>query len=122
MGDMHCSTGSSLPDWAVPPVILSGMVVVYASSLAVGFVALLVIVMGGTLAENLGRADRDPGMRIGQRGRLIVGSVLGFGIGGMAAEFSPLGLSWPVALAAALVAALLAVLWVRYATGSGAGA
>ncbi|MGF1617449.1 MAG: hypothetical protein ACFCU2_06520 [Acidimicrobiia bacterium] len=98
------------------------MVVVYASSLAVGFVALLVIVMGGTLAENLGRADRDPGMRIGQRGRLIVGSVLGFGIGGMAAEFSPLGLSWPVALAAALVAALLAVLWVRYATGSGAGA
>lgn len=97
------------------------MVVVYASALAVGFVALLVIVMGGTLAENLGREDRDPGVRIGQRGRSIVGCVLGFGIGGMAAEFSPLDLSWAVALVVALVAAFVGVLWVRYATGSVAG-
>ena len=98
------------------------MVVVYAISLAVGFVALLVIVMGGTLAENLGRENRDPAERIGHLGRLVVAGILGFGIGGMAAEFSPLDLSWPIALVAALVAALLAVLWVRYATGSGAGA
>ncbi len=98
------------------------MVVFYATSLAVGFLALLLILMGGTLAENLGRENRDPGVRIGQSGRLVVGGVLGFGIGGMAAEFSPLDLSWPVALVAALVAAFLGVLWVRYATGMGAGA
>ncbi len=97
------------------------MVVVYAFSLAVGFVALLVIVMGGTLAENLGREDRDPGVRIGHRGRLIVGGVLGFGIGGMAGEFSPLDFSWPVALIVACIAALFGVLWVRYAAGTDAG-
>ncbi|CAN5778017.1 hypothetical protein BH23ACT4_BH23ACT4_12770 [soil metagenome] len=97
------------------------MVVVYAFSLGVGFLALLGIVMGGTLAENVGREDRDPGARIGHRGRLVVGAVLGFGIGGMAAEFSPLDLSWTVALVAAGVAALLGVLWVGYATGTDAG-
>lgn len=94
------------------------MVVVYALSLALGFVALLVIVMGGTLAENLGRGDRDPGVRMGQRGRFVVGGVLGFGIGGLAAEFSPLDFAWPVALVAACIAAFLGVLWVRFATGS----
>ena len=93
---------------------------VYASALAVGFVALLVIVMGGTLAENLGRANRDPGVRMGQGGRLLVGGVLGFGIGGMAAEFSPLDFTWPVSLVIASVAAFLGVLWVRYATGTDA--
>lgn len=98
------------------------MVVVYALSLALGFVALIVIVMGGTLAENLGREERDPGERMGRTGHLLVGGVLGFGMGGMAAEFSPLDFSWPVALVAACVAAFLGVLWVRYATGSGAGA
>lgn len=97
------------------------MVVVYAVSLGVGFVALLVLVMGGTLAENLGREDRDPGVRIGHRGRLVVGGVLGFGIGGMAAEFSPLDFTWPVALVIACVAAFVGVLWVRYATGTDPG-
>lgn len=96
------------------------MVVVYALSLALGFVALLVIVMGGTLAENLGRRDRDPGVRMGQRGRFVVGGVLGFGVGGMAGEFSPLNFAWPVALVAACIAAFLGVLWVRYATRSDA--
>jgi hypothetical protein len=98
------------------------MVVVYAISLAVGFVALLVIVMGGTLAENLGRENRDPAVRIGHLGRLVVAGVIGFGIGGMAAEFSPLDLSWPIALVLAMIAAFLGVLWVRYATGTDAGA
>lgn len=95
------------------------MVVVYAFSLALGFVALLLVLMGGTLAENLGRESRDPGSRIGPRGRLLVGGLLGFGIGGMAAEFSPLDLSWPVALIIACLAAFLGVVWTRYATGSG---
>jgi hypothetical protein len=96
------------------------MVIVYSVMLALGFVALLVIVMGGTLAENLGREDRDPGSRIGARGRLLVGGVLGFGIGGMAAEFSPLNFNWPVALAIAVVAGSVGAFWVKYATGNSA--
>lgn len=96
------------------------MVIVYSVMLALGFTALVVMVMGGTLAENLKREDRDPGTRIGPRGRLLVGGVLGFGIGGMSAEFSPLDISWPVALAIALVAGSLGAFWVRYATGSSA--
>jgi hypothetical protein len=96
------------------------MVVVYSVMLALGFAALVVIVMGGTLAENLNREDRDPGARIGQRGRLLVGAVLGFGIGGMSAEFSPLDISWPVALAIAMVAGSVGAFWVRYATGNSA--
>ncbi|MEX1038520.1 MAG: hypothetical protein WDZ96_06675 [Acidimicrobiia bacterium] len=97
------------------------MVIVYALMLALGFVAVLVIVMGGALAENLKRDDRDPGARLGLRGRLGVGAVLGFGIGGMAAEFSPLDFSWPVALIIAIIAGFIGVLWVRYATGPNAG-
>jgi hypothetical protein len=96
------------------------MVVVYSVMLALGFAALVVIVMGGTLAENLNREDRDPGARIGQRGRLLAGAVLGFGIGGMSAEFSPLDISWPVALAIAMVAGSVGAFWVRYATGNSA--
>jgi len=102
------------------PVILNGMVIVYSVILALGFVAVVVIVMGGTLAENLKRDDRDPSARIGPRGRLLVGGFLGFGIGGMAAEFSPLDISWPVALAIAVFAGFVGALWVRYATGSSA--
>lgn len=96
------------------------MVIVYSVMLALGFAALVVIVMGGTLAENLNREDRDPGARIGQRGRLLIGAVLGFGIGGMSAEFSPLDISWPVALAIAVVAGSVGAFWVRYATGNSA--
>ncbi|HUF96406.1 MAG TPA: hypothetical protein VMO52_10030 [Acidimicrobiia bacterium] len=96
------------------------MVVVYSVMLALGFAALVVIVMGGTLAENLNREDRDPGARIGEGGRLLVGAVLGFGIGGMSAEFSPLDISWPVALAIAMVAGSVGAFWVRYATGNSA--
>jgi uncharacterized membrane protein YccC len=102
------------------PVILNGMVIVYSVMLALGFVAVVVIVMGGTLAENLKREDRDPGARISPRGRLLVGGFLGFGIGGMAAEFSPLDISWPVALAVAVFAGFVGAFWVRYATGNSA--
>jgi hypothetical protein len=36
-------------------------------------------------------------------------------MGGLSAEFSPLELAWPVSLSIALVAAVSAVFWVRYA-------
>jgi hypothetical protein len=92
------------------------MVKVYAILLAVGFVAILVIVMGGSLAENLGRPDRDPNKILGRRGRLVVGAILGFSMGGMAAEFSPLDFSWLVSLLIAMLSAVVGSIWVVYAT------
>lgn len=90
------------------------MVKVYAVVLGMGIVALLVMILGGAFAENVGHSDRDPGERYGPTGKMAVGAAIGFGMGGMSAEFSPLELSWPVALAIALVAAGLSVVWVRY--------
>lgn len=92
------------------------MVKIYSVLLAIGFVAIIVIVMGGALADNLGHPDRDPNEGIGARGRVIVGSILGFSMGGMAAEFSPLGLTWQVALVIAVVAGAVGGIWVRYAS------
>jgi len=91
------------------------MVKIYAITLAVGVVGLLVFILGGAFAENVDREDRDPGRRFGLAGESAVGALVGFGMGGMSAEFSPLDLSWPVALLIALVAAGLAGFWVRYA-------
>lgn len=91
------------------------MVKVYAIVLVLGILGLLVYVLGGSLAENMGREDRGPDARFGSKGKLAVGAAVGFGMGGMSAEFSPLDLSWPVALVIASGAAVLAMLWVRYA-------
>ena len=90
------------------------MIKVYSIALVLGFIALLVIILGGALAENLGREDRDPGVRIGPVGKMVVGAVIGFGMGGMSAEFSPLDLSWQVSLLIAIGAAIVSGLWVRY--------
>ncbi len=91
------------------------MIKVYATSLILGIAGLLIAILGGALAENLGRPERDPGARFGLSGKTVVGALTGFGMGGMSAEFSPLGFSWPVSLLLASVAAGLAVVWVRYA-------
>jgi hypothetical protein len=93
------------------------VVKVYAIVLVIGIVGLLAYILGGALAENLGREDRGPDARFGSRGKLVVGAAVGFGMGGMSAEFSPLDLSWPIALVISLVAAGLSMLWVRYAVG-----
>jgi len=93
------------------------MVKVYAVALALGVVGLIVFILGGAFAENVGREDRDPGVRFGLKGKVTVGAVVGFGMGGMSAEFSPLDLSWPVALAIAVAAAALSAYWVRLAVG-----
>ncbi|MFZ0015258.1 MAG: hypothetical protein WAL25_14220 [Acidimicrobiia bacterium] len=93
------------------------MVKVYAIVLVLGIIGLLFYILGGALSENLGRDEQDPGVRFGLRGKLVVGAAVGFGMGGMSAEFSPLDLTWPVALLIAVVAAMLAMLWVRYAAG-----
>ena len=91
------------------------MVKVYAVSLVIGIIGLLVVIMGGAFAENVGHPERDPGVRFGTSGKAIVGALVGFGMGGMSAEFSPLDFTWPVSLLIALVAGGLSVLWVRYA-------
>lgn len=91
------------------------MVKVYASALSLGLVIVIVVIIGSTLASSLGREDRDPNRRLGQSGRMAVAGLLGFGMGGMAAEFSPFDLGWPVALLLALVAAGASLLWARYA-------
>ena len=90
------------------------MVKVYAVVLAAGFIGLLAIVIGGALAENMGRPERDPSKTLGHRGRLAVGASLGFGMGGMSAEFSPMDFSWPVALFFAVLGAAISMIWVRY--------
>jgi len=90
------------------------VVKVYAVTLVAGIVGLLVMILGGALAENLGRDGRDPGVRFGLAGKTAVGAAVGFGMGGMSAEFSPLDLSWQIALVIALVAAALSMVWVRY--------
>lgn len=90
------------------------MVKVYAVTLAVGIIGLMIIILGGALAENVGHPERDPGERIGRKGKAAVGAMVGFGMGGMSAEFSPIDFSWQVSLILAVVAAGLSILWVRY--------
>lgn len=97
------------------------MVKVYAITLTLGVIGFLLVIFGGTLAENLGRTDRDPGERVGFAGKMIIGGLVGFGMGGMSAEFSPLDLAWQVSLVLALLAAGLSALWVRYAVARGEG-
>lgn len=90
------------------------MVKVYAVTLALGIIGLVLVILGGSLAENLGRHEKDPGERIGMLGKSIIGGMAGFGMGGMSAEFSPLGFNWQVSLLIAIGAAGIAVVWVRY--------
>ena len=97
------------------------MIKFYAVSLVSGVIGLIIAIFGGALAENLGRADLDPGERFGLAGKQVVGALAGFGMGGMSAEFSPLGLPWQVSLAIALVAAALSIYWVRYAVAQAEG-
>jgi len=90
------------------------MVKVYAIALAAGLLGLLVAIVGGAFAESLGRPLRDPGEKLGPAGKTVIGALAGFGMGGLSAEFSPLDLSWQLALAVAVVAAVVSTMWVRY--------
>lgn len=93
------------------------MVKVYAIALAVGVLALVLWLFSATLAENTGRVSWDPGARWGLTGKTVIGAMIGFGMGGLSAEFAPIDITWPVALGIAAVAALLSAYWVRYAVG-----
>ena len=91
------------------------MVKVYAVALALGVLALVYWLFSATLADNVGRAAWDPATRWGNRGKSAIGALVGFGMGGLSAEFAPIDLEWPIALVIAIVAALLSIYWVRYA-------
>jgi hypothetical protein len=92
------------------------MVKFYAIALALGVIGLMVVILGGTFAENVGREDRNPGRRIGPAGRAVIGGLVGFGMAGLSAEFSTLDLEWPAALAVALVGAAGGGLWAWYSS------
>lgn len=85
------------------------MVKVYAVVLVVGLVALLGWIFTRSLAVNVGRSGVDPEARFGVGGRRVVAGTVGFGMAGMSAEFSPLGIPWPLALVLALAGAGAAV-------------
>lgn len=97
------------------------MVAVYAIVLSLGVVGLLLWVGARSLAVNVPAwAGVDPEGRLGLRGRRLIAAMVGFGLGGMSAEFSPRDLSWPLALALALAAAAVAAWysgWVDRADG-----
>jgi hypothetical protein len=76
---------------------------VYAVVLVLGVVCLIGWIMATVLAGNVGRPGLDAERRFGVAGRRAVAGAVGFGMAGMSAEYSPLDLAWPVALALALV-------------------
>lgn len=77
----------------------------YAVVLVVGIVGLLAWIMTSAFASNIDRASLDPENRFGVSGRRVVAAMVGFGMAGMSAEFSPRDLSWPLALVLALLGA-----------------
>jgi hypothetical protein len=76
---------------------------VYAVVLVVGVVLLIAWILMTVLAGNLDRPSLDPEARFGIAGRRLVAGSVGFGMAGMSAEYSPLGIAWPLALVLALV-------------------
>ncbi|MEX1005070.1 MAG: hypothetical protein WD156_06860 [Acidimicrobiia bacterium] len=78
------------------------MIKVYAIVLAVGVVLLIAWILMTVLAGNLDRPSIDPEARFGLAGRRVVAGSVGFGMAGMSAEYSPLGISWPLALVLAV--------------------
>lgn len=88
------------------------MVKVYAISLGLGLILLIGIIFATAFRTGDGAGS---GWFTKDSVKLTAGVMVGFGMGGMSAEFSPLDLTWQVALLIALVAAGLSLYWVRYA-------
>lgn len=84
------------------------MIKVYAVVLVVGVVALIAWIFATVLAGNLSRPRLDPEQRWGVPGRRAVAGAVGFGMAGMSAEYSPLGIEWPLALVLAVAGGVAA--------------
>lgn len=81
------------------------MVEVYAIALVVGVILMIAWIFATYLRGNVDGWRFDPEERFGKPGRRLVAGLMGFGLAGMSAEFSPFDLSWPGALALAIVGA-----------------
>ena len=88
------------------------MIKVYAIVLAAGVVLLIAWIFATYLGSNVVDWKRfDPEERLGKPGRRVIAGLVGFGIAGMSAEFSPFDLSWPVGLVLAVVGASAMVIY-----------
>ena len=89
------------------------MVALYAICTVLGVIALLTwITLGIAASAGDDRRYLDPELRFGERGRVAIAAVLGFGLAGMSASFA--GWATGLAVAAAIVGAGGAVLVGRY--------
>jgi hypothetical protein len=93
------------------------MVKVYAIALVVGIIGLLAVILGGSFAANLGRDDLDPGKRVGRAGRAVIGGLVGLGMAGLSAEYSPLDLESTIVLLLAVIGAAAGATWAYYGGG-----
>jgi hypothetical protein len=82
------------------------VVKVYAIALSVGVFALIGWIFAVYVANE--RASFNPDQRFGLGGRRIIAGLVGFGMAGMSAEFSPRDISWPIALVLAILGAVAA--------------
>jgi hypothetical protein len=87
------------------------MVKVYAVLLVIGAAGLIAWILFSAHAENENKPSLDPERRFGTTGRRVVGGLVGFGMAGMSAEFSPRDLSWQLALGLAVLGGAAAVWW-----------
>lgn len=88
------------------------MIKVYAIVLAAGVVLLIAWVFATYLGGNVVEWKRfDPEERLGKPGRRVIAGLVGFGMAGMSAEFSPFGLAWPVGLVLAVGGASAMVIY-----------
>ncbi len=87
------------------------MIWVYAIVLVVGLCLLIAWVLTHAHAINESKTRLDPDSRIGPMGRRLVGGLVGFGMAGLSAEFSPRGIPWQGSLILALVAGVVLQWW-----------
>lgn len=98
------------------------MVKVYAIVLGAGVVILIAWIFAAYLGGNVAAWKRfDPEERLGKPGRRVVAGLVGFGLAGMSAEFSPYDLSWPVGLILAITGGLAMAWYVGFVDRPGPG-
>lgn len=97
------------------------MIAVYAVVLAAGVLGLIAWIFARTYAVSTERASIDPEVRWGVGGRRVLAGLVGFGMAGMSAEFSPRGIAWPLALVLAFAGAAAAAWYAGWVGGRGDG-
>ncbi|MFO7549099.1 MAG: hypothetical protein R6X29_09565 [Acidimicrobiia bacterium] len=93
------------------------MIPVYAGALLAGALGLVAWIFARSYALNVDRPALDPEERFGTAGRRVVAGLVGFGMAGMSAEFSPLGVPTWGAVVLALAGAGAAIWWAGWMTG-----